>query len=134
MPQKTTSIAALVIIGIGVVAVLVMHRANMLPTAGTSVSDTDPTVTVGNSQEENKRLAQQIITEVRALIDIPEDVEPTVATIVDVDLLREQNPFYEKAENGDHLVVTRERAILYNSREKKIIDVIPVQLEPVEAQ
>lgn len=80
----------------------------------------------------NEELAQQIIQEVRALIDIPADIEPTVATIVDVDALRARNPFYNKAENGDHLVVTTERAILYRSSEKKIIDVVPVQLEPAE--
>lgn len=81
----------------------------------------------GNQQ--NQELAGKIITEVRLLIDIPEDVQPTVATIVDVDALREQNSFYDKAENGDHLVVTPTRAILYRPGEKKIIDVVPVQLE-----
>ena len=78
----------------------------------------------------NLELAKKVIEEVRELIDIPEDVEPTVATIVDVELLREKNPFYEKAENGDHLVVTPDRAILYSSAKNKIIDVVPVQLSP----
>ena len=87
---------------------------------------------LADQQAENQRLADQIITEVRALIEIPADIEPTVATIVDVETLRARNPFYNKAENGDHLVVTRERAILYSSSDKKIIDVVPVQLEPAE--
>jgi len=84
------------------------------------------------SEEENKVLAQTIIDDVRKLIDIPEGVEPTVATIIDIDLLRAKNPFYNKASNGDHLIVTPDRAILYSSARKVIIDVAPVQLEPVE--
>jgi hypothetical protein len=78
-----------------------------------------------------KETADQILKELRNLIDIPEDIEPTVATIIDVELLRAKNPFYEKAENGDHLIVTPTRAILYSSKTKRIIDVVPVQLEPV---
>ena len=60
------------------------------------------------------------------------DVEPTVATIVNVEELRKNNAFYNKAENGDHLVVTTERAILYDPDEDIILDVIPVQLQPAE--
>ena len=85
-------------------------------------------------EEENKALAETIINDVRKLIDIPEDVEPTVATIIDVDLLKAKNPFYNKASNGDHLIVTPDRAILYSSARKVILDVAPVQLEPVKAE
>jgi hypothetical protein len=77
--------------------------------------------------------ADQILKELRNLMNIPEDTEPTVATIVDVELLRVKNPFYAKAENGDHLIVTPTRAILYSSKTKRIIDVAPVQLQPIEA-
>ena len=84
--------------------------------------------------QENRERAQQIVAEVRKLIDIPTDTEPTVATIVDVAKLREQNPFYEKAENGDFLIVTATRAILYSQKQKKILDVVPVQLEQAAGQ
>jgi len=84
-------------------------------------------------EEQNKQLAESIVDEVRKLIDIPADIEPTVATIIDIELLREKNPFYAKASNGDHLVVTPDRAILYSSVRGIIIDVAPVQLEPVAA-
>lgn len=82
-------------------------------------------------EEENKDLAVRIIEDVRQLISIPEDIDPTVATIIDVELLREKNPFYNKAENGDHLIVTPDRAILYSTKTGKIIDIVPVTLEPV---
>ena len=82
----------------------------------------------------NQETADIIVKELRNLMDIPEDIEPTVATIVDVEILKEKNPFYAKAENGDHLIVTPTRAILYSSKTKKIIDVVPVQLEPVAGE
>lgn len=82
----------------------------------------------GNT-EENKAKAKALVDEVRKLIDIPADAEPTVATIVDVDVLKSKNPFYAKAENGDFLVVTPTRAILYSQKKKKILDVVPVQLD-----
>ncbi len=82
----------------------------------------------GNSQENQER-ANQVVTRVRALIDIPENITPTVATIVDVEKLRAQNPFYDKASNGDYLVVTPTRAILFDADRGVIIDVVPVQIQ-----
>jgi hypothetical protein len=83
--------------------------------------------------QENREKAKAIVDEVRLHIDIPTDSEPTVATIVDVKKLQAQNPFYAKAQNGDYLIVTPTRAILYSTTEEKIIDVVPVQLEAATA-
>lgn len=83
----------------------------------------------GNTRQ-NKEAALRIVERVGKLIRIPEGEDPTVATIVDVETLRERNPFYENAENGDHLVVTSERAILYDPDEDRIVDVVPVQIQP----
>ncbi len=79
--------------------------------------------------QQNREVANQIIGDVRKLFAIPDDVEPTVAAIIDVDTLRQRNPFYARAENGYYLVVTSERAILYDPVERIIIDVIPVQVQ-----
>ncbi len=86
----------------------------------------------GNSQENQER-AKQIVTRVRTLIDIPADITPTVATIVDVEKLRAQNPFYNNAKNGDYLIVTPTRAILFDADRGVIIDVVPVQIQANEA-
>lgn len=83
----------------------------------------------GGNTEKNKEEAKAIVAEARQLIDIPTNVDPTVATIVDVAALRKQNTFYNKAENGDVLIVTAERAILYRRSAHKIIDVVPVELK-----
>ena len=82
----------------------------------------------GNAQKSQEE-AKRIVAEVRQIIEISEDVEPTVATIVDVEQLRARNPFYNNAKNGDHLIVTSERAILYDPIAKRIVDVVPVQVQ-----
>lgn len=74
--------------------------------------------------------AKAIVERVKKHISILGDVEPTVATIVDVETLRARNEFYKNAKNGDHLVITPTRAILYNPDTDRVIDVVPVQLEP----
>lgn len=82
----------------------------------------------GNDQANQER-ALQIVDQLRTLMDIPDDVTPTVATIVDVEKLRAQNSFYANAKNGDYLVVTPTRAILLDAERGVIIDVVPVQIQ-----
>ncbi len=82
----------------------------------------------GNNPE-NVAQAKAIVDKVRAHIDIPTDVEPTVATIVDVNTLKARNDFYKNAKNGDNLIVTPTRAILYDPDRDMILDVVPVQLQ-----
>lgn len=87
----------------------------------------------GNPQQ-NQEKAREIVTKVRKLMDLPTDVEPTVAAIVDVEKLRERNDFYKKAENGDFLIVTPTRAVLYDPDADRILDVVPVQIEQAPAE
>lgn len=88
---------------------------------------------LAGNEAQNREAAKQVVEKVRKLYSIPQGVEPTVATIVDVQQLRARNPFYNKAKNGDHLVVTQDRAILYDPVANKIIDVVPVQIQPPAA-
>lgn len=81
-----------------------------------------------STQESGEEKARQVLESVRRHIDLPTDPEPTVATIVDVDRLRESSPFYDKANNGDNLIITESRAILYNPERDIILDVVPVQI------
>lgn len=90
-------------------------------------------VQVGNSQQ-NQEAAKKVVVQLKKHMVIDESVEPTVATIVDIKTLRERNPFYNKAENGDYLVVTPDRAILFSAKKDRILDVVPVQLQPVAAE
>lgn len=129
-PRKSTTkmLGTFLVVGLLLLVVVVdmQRRAAVAQLAQLSVKLNQ--VSGGNSAE-NKAEADRIVAEVRKLMDIATDVEPTVATIVDVEVLRKQNEFYNRAENGDSLIVTPTRAILYSSKNKRIIDVVPVQLE-----
>ncbi len=81
------------------------------------------------NQAQNQQAAQKIVDQVGKLIQLPAGVQPTVATIVDVDALRKRNAFYDKAKNGDYLIVTPDRAILFDAKANVIIDVVPVQIQ-----
>lgn len=79
--------------------------------------------------QQNREKAKEIVARVRKHIDLSSDTEPTVATIVDVKKLQQKNPFYNKAKNGDYLIITTTRAVLYAPDKDLILDVVPVQIE-----
>lgn len=81
----------------------------------------------------NVEAARAIVEKVRRHFLIPENVDPTVATIVDVNTLKTKNDFYKSAKNGDNLIVTATRAILYDPDKDIVIDVFPVQIQPQTA-
>ncbi len=82
----------------------------------------------GNSPE-NVAQAKAIVEKVKKHMTIDSTIEPTVATIVDVNALKSRNEFYKNAKNGDFLIVTPTRAILYDPDTDMILDVVPVQLQ-----
>ncbi len=63
------------------------------------------------------------------LITLPEGEEPTVATITDIEKLKDQT-FFQKAKNGDKVIIytNAKKAILYDPIARKIIDVAPVNI------
>ncbi|MDB4977946.1 MAG: hypothetical protein JWM56_132 [Candidatus Peribacteria bacterium] len=87
----------------------------------------------GGNPQQNAAEAKKILDDVRKVYVLPEGVEPTVATIVKVEELRKLNAFYNKAKNGDNLIVTTDRAILFDPVTRKIVDVVPVQIQPPAA-
>lgn len=78
--------------------------------------------------ESSEAAANAVLEKVKALIDIPLDPRPTVATINDVEKLREANPFFNVAENGDYLILTGSRAIVYDPDRNIVLDVAPFQI------
>lgn len=77
------------------------------------------------AEEEVKR----VVSEVGKLVALPEGEDPTVATVTDAENLKSQ-PFFEKAENGDKVLIYTQakRAILYRPDTKKVIEVAPVNI------
>jgi hypothetical protein len=75
---------------------------------------------------------ENTLSDLREIMLLP-DEQPTIATLVDVEALKEENPeFYKNAKNGDLLVIYSEKAILFREDDGKIINVAPVFLEPAE--
>lgn len=72
----------------------------------------------------------------RRYLELPTDEEPTLATVTDREKLAEQ-PFFQKAENGDKVLIYSNsgRAVLYRPyKEKKIIDVTTVNVTKPEPE
>jgi hypothetical protein len=92
---------------------------------------TDPNAVQKATAEENKKL----IAEIGKLIDLPQGEDPTVATITDIDKLKDQ-PFFNKAKNGDKVLIytIAKKAILYDANQKKILDVAPVNIGSSSAE
>ncbi len=72
--------------------------------------------------------AEETIEAVSKLIELPEE-NPTVATVLDPELLKSQL-FFAKAEKGDKVLIFTgaKKAILYSPSKNKIIEVGPVIL------
>jgi len=94
---------------------------------------TDATVLLeqiqGGNNTASKEKAKAVIEKVSKLMELPMSPEPTVATIVDVDKLKEKNSFYNKASNGDFLILAGTRAILYDEEKNIILDVAPLTIQ-----
>jgi FtsZ-interacting cell division protein ZipA len=82
-----------------------------------------------SAQASGQEVADEVLGKLRQHMEIPTDPQPTVATIVDAAALKESNEFYQPAENGDHLVITAKRAILYDADRDIILDVVPVSID-----
>lgn len=81
-----------------------------------------------SSQQQTDEV-KEILSKVGTHILLQGNVPPTVAKIVDVDTLRKKSAFYATAKNGDYLIVTTTRAILYDPVKDIVIDTLPIQLQ-----
>lgn len=70
-----------------------------------------------------------LIAEVGKLLALPSDEKPTVATITDVEKLREQ-AFFKNAMNNDKVLIytKAKKAILYRPSENKVVEVGAVNI------
>jgi hypothetical protein len=72
-----------------------------------------------------------IVSAVGRHILLPADEKPLIATVADIDLLLEKEPFYKGAKNGDILLLypNAGKAILYNQEGDIIVNVGPIVLD-----
>ncbi len=76
-----------------------------------------------------------LVAEVSKLIALPSDEKPTVATITDIEKLKDQ-AFFKSAANNDRVLIytNAKKAILYRPSEKRIIDVGAVNINQQSGQ
>jgi len=70
-----------------------------------------------------------LLVKVGKLILLPQDEDPLVATIQDVEALVKDAPFYSDAKNGDKLIVYKQKAIIYDPVSNRLVNVGPVFIQ-----
>lgn len=90
-----------------------------------------------SNEKRMEEVEKEILAKVRVHVEIPDDPKPVILTVLDAEKLKKDNPFYEKAENGDHLVVTSKWAVLYSPKRDRIFgasSVTPEQASQTQGQ
>jgi hypothetical protein len=84
---------------------------------------------IQNPSVAGERERDKIVQQVSTLINLPPDEVPTLATVSEVEKLRDQ-PFFKNARNGDKVLVyaTNRKAIIYRPESHKIIEVAPIAI------
>jgi hypothetical protein len=69
-----------------------------------------------------------ILTQLKKIILLPDDVNPTMADITDIEALKKTQPgFFTNASNGQKLIIYSDQAIIFDAKANKIIKVGSVQ-------
>jgi len=86
-------------------------------------------------QELAKQEIDKVVEKVKKHIRLPEGEDPVMATIIDVESLVKEQPFYQGANNGDKVLVypKAQKAILYSPLDDIIVNVGPVYLDQAQA-
>lgn len=83
--------------------------------------------------EDIKREEEALIKEVRSKIDLPSEETPTLATVTDVEKVKDQ-PFFAKAKNGDRVLIysNAKKVVLYRPSEARVIEIGTVNIGGTE--
>lgn len=82
-----------------------------------------------NPQQLAQREAQALVAQVSTLIVLPEGETPTIATVNDLEKLKDQ-AFFNKAQKGDKVLIwaNAKKAVLYRPSTNKIVEVAPLNI------
>jgi hypothetical protein len=78
--------------------------------------------------------AKDLAATVGKLMLLPKDETPTVATVTDIDKIKDQ-PFFKNASNGDKVLIypNAKLAVIYNPRANLIINFGPLNFQQAQA-
>ena len=113
-PNSSTLFALVALVAIGVA----VYFGTQLQSA-----KKDPSKLVAADQ-------QKVIDKVGALMELPKDEKPSIATVSDKEKLKEQ-AFFKSAENGDTLLIytNAKKAILFRDSSNKVVEVAPIAID-----
>lgn len=80
--------------------------------------------------EINKQESHRLVAEISKVMSLPTDEEPVFGTIKDTESLSKTQKFFVGSQNGDKILIYKDKAIIYREEEKKIINVGPVFISP----
>lgn len=110
--------AAIIVVCIGLAVFYISSRF--------SLSDTGSTL----HQDIYQQLSEEdaaLLRKLAALMILPSDIEPTMAVIDDINLLKQTQPeFFKDAKNGDRLIIYPDMAIIFDAAANKIVKIGPV--------
>ncbi|MFW5703539.1 MAG: LytR C-terminal domain-containing protein [Patescibacteria group bacterium] len=69
----------------------------------------------------NERDVELMKNKLSSHLILPEE-EPLIATVTDVEKLKQEQPFYRNAKNGDKVFIWNDKALIYRMDEDKIVD------------
>lgn len=117
--RKQLLIVAAIVVGVGLLAFMTYQY---IDTRNELRNARDP-------QAASKAEATSLAKKIGKTADLPTNERPTIATVSDKEKLRDQ-PFFERVENGDKVLVysKSQRAVLYRPSTGKIIEYAPVNL------
>ena len=90
----------------------------------------DPVVQEALLKAENEAL----IRTVGELIELPLGEEPVIGTVQDAATLANDQKFFSNAQNGDRVLIYKDKAIIYRPDIKKLINVGPVYLNTTSTE
>ena len=124
LPSKSALFVAVVLIVIGLAAFFFVRSNLEVKALRVQLEDLKM-----NPQKVSQEEAKALTDEVGKFMVLPEGEQPSVATVEDIEKLKEL-PFFSKAANGDKTLVyvNSRKAILYRPSEKKIIEVATLNL------
>ena len=77
----------------------------------------------GNIFDNSKKSSVESVIEKLGKHILLPSTTPTVGTVTDVEKLREKSAFFKDAKNGDTVVIYSDRAIIYDGKADKIVNV-----------
>lgn len=120
MSRKSKWVISITIFLIILVGLSIFYFMEKQKITATSSFEAQQTVT--------KDEVKNLVAKISKLIGLPKEEEPIVATIVNVEALSKEQPFYANAHDGDKVLVylKTQKAIIYDPKQNILVNVGPI--------